>query len=67
MRYRDSNADTPTKWTVSATKTEMRNGITIPIECKASWELETGDWTWLKLKIKDIHYDVKEMPSILEE
>ena len=62
MRYQDSNAIKPTKWTVFATKLEERNRIKIPVECEASWELESGKWTWLKLKIKDIQYNVKEMP-----
>jgi hypothetical protein len=62
MRYQDSNAIKPTEWTVIATRTEERNGIKIPIECEASWELENGKWTWLKLKITDIQYNVKEMP-----
>jgi hypothetical protein len=62
MRYQDSIAEEPIKWTVIATKTEERNGIKIPIECEASWELNSGDWTWLKLKITSIQYDVKEMP-----
>ena len=62
MRYQDSNAIKPTEWTVIAKKSEERNGIKIPIECDASWELENGKWTWLKLKITDIHYNLKEMP-----
>ena len=62
MRYQDSNAVEPTEWTVIATKTEERNGIKIPIECEASWKLGNGKWTWLKLEITDIKYNVKEMP-----
>ncbi|MEQ8908942.1 MAG: hypothetical protein RIC95_07105 [Vicingaceae bacterium] len=62
MRYQDSNAEDPTEWTVIATRTEERNGIKIPIECEASWKLESDKWTWLKLKITDIQYNVKEMP-----
>jgi hypothetical protein len=62
MRYQDSKAMKPTEWTVIATKSEERNGIKIPVECEASWELENGKWTWLKLKITDIQYNVKEMP-----
>ncbi len=58
MRYQDSNAEEPTEWTVTATKTEERSGIMIPIECEASWKLETGKWTWLKLKIKDLKYNI---------
>lgn len=63
MRFQDSNAVEPTEWTVIAIQTEERNGIKIPIECEASWKLERGKWTWLKLKIKDIQYNVKEVPD----
>lgn len=62
MRYQDSNAEKPTKWTVIATKIEERNGIKIPIECEASWELEGIKWTWLKLKLTDIEYNIKKLP-----
>lgn len=62
MRYQDSNAEEPTEWTVIATKTEARNGMKIPVECEASWKLESGKWTWLNLKIKNIEYNVEEMP-----
>ncbi|WP_420573029.1 DUF6920 family protein [Kordia sp.] len=61
MRYKDSDDTEPTKWTVKATKSEERNGIKIPVECEASWELENGTWIWLKLKITDIQYDIKKM------
>jgi hypothetical protein len=63
MRYQDSNAEEPTEWTVIATKSEERNGIKIPVECEASWKLESGKWTWLKLKITNIQYNIKEMPD----
>ncbi|MBL1214258.1 MAG: hypothetical protein HND52_12940 [Ignavibacteriae bacterium] len=62
MRYQDSNDTEPTEWTVAATKTEEMSGIKIPVECEASWELKGGKWTWLKLKITDIQYNVKKMP-----
>jgi len=62
MRYKDANVTEPTEWTVTATKTEMRNGIKIPVESKANWQLEYEDWTWLKLKITDIKYNVQKMP-----
>ncbi len=63
MRYKDSNDAEPTEWTVTATKTRERNGIKIPIECEASWKLKNGKWTWLRLKIMDIQYNIKEMPD----
>jgi len=58
MRYKDSKDPEPKKWTVIATKTEERNGIKIPVECEATWKLENGNWTWLKLKITDINYNI---------
>jgi len=61
MRYQDSNDSEPTEWTVTATKTEERNGIKIPVECEASWDLENGKWTWLKLRIKEIEYNLEKM------
>src|SRR6056297_383486 len=60
MRYQDINAEEPTEWTVIATKTEERNEIKIPVECEASWTLESGKWTWLKLKLTEIKYNVKD-------
>lgn len=62
MRYQGSDATHPTEWTVVATRTEEKSGIELPVECEASWALDTGKWTWLKLKITDIQYNVKEMP-----
>mgnify|MGYP000950476233 FL=1 len=59
MRYKDANDTEPTEWKVTAIKTEVRNGIKIPVESRAVWKLENGDWTWLKLKITNIAYNVK--------
>lgn len=59
MRYKDVNDAEPTKWTVTAIKTEERNGIIIPVELEAEWQLENGNWTWLKLIITNIEYNVK--------
>lgn len=58
LRYKDVKENSePILWTVTAIKTEERNGIRIPVELKADWKLENGNWTWLKLKIKEINYD----------
>lgn len=59
MRYKDTKDPKPKKWTVTATKTEVRNGLKIPIEARVNWRLEKNDWTWLKLKITNIEYNVK--------
>ncbi len=62
QRFKDANDTEPTEWEVSAIKTEEINGIKIPIECEASWKLNSGKWTWLKLKITEVQYNIKEMP-----
>ncbi|SFR55250.1 hypothetical protein SAMN04490243_2870 [Robiginitalea myxolifaciens] len=62
MRYKDSKDADPIEWIVTAIKIEEINGIKIPTECEASWNLETGKWTWLKLKIKQINYNLERMP-----
>ncbi len=62
MRYKNPNDTKATPWTVTATKTKECNGIKIPLESKAEWKLEDGNWTWLKLKITDIKYNMEKMP-----
>lgn len=61
-RYKDFNDPEPTEWTVIVTKTEEKNGIKIPTECEANWRLKHGKWTWLKLKIIDIQYNINKIP-----
>ncbi|MCJ8163276.1 hypothetical protein MKJ04_00370 [Pontibacter sp. E15-1] len=63
MRYKDANDTEATEWTVTANKTEERNGIKIPVELKAEWKLENHNWTWLKLKITAIKYNLRKMPE----
>lgn len=58
LRYKDAKDAEPTEWTITAIKTELRNGIKIPVESKVEWKLENGNWTWLKLKITNIEYNV---------
>ncbi len=62
MRFKSPTDSEPTEWTVVANRTEERNGIKIPTECEAIWSLESEKWTWLKLKIKHIEYNVDKMP-----
>jgi hypothetical protein len=61
MRYKDAADNDPSLWIVTANRTEVLNGIRVPVELTARWQLEDVDWTWLKLKITAIHYD---RPSI---
>ncbi len=63
-RYKDQNDIEPMGWTVTAFKTKEWNGIKIPTECGVTWNLDTMEWTWLKLKIKHIEYNVEKMPIV---
>lgn len=56
-RYKDVKDTVPTQWTVTATKTAIRNGIRIPVESNVQWKLENQNWTWLKVEIIDIVYN----------
>jgi len=62
MRYKDAKDPEPILWTATALKTEERNGVKIPVELKADWKLANGQWTWLKINITDISYNVEKMP-----
>ena len=59
MRYKDASDAEPTRWTVTATKTAARNGLRVPVASEVSWQLDDGDWTWLRLEIKNIAYNVR--------
>lgn len=64
MRYKDINEDAELKeWIIEVSKSEIINEIMIPIECKVTWKLENGYWTWLKLKITDIQYNIENNAS----
>lgn len=56
-RYADAEDNEPKKWTVTALKTSEMNGIRIPTECEAKWKLDSGEWTWLWLKVENIEYN----------
>ena len=61
QRYLGGDKDAELReWIITATESKMMNGIIIPAQCEATWKLETGDWTWLKIEITDIAYNTAE-------
>jgi hypothetical protein len=46
------------EWIITAHKSDTFTGIRIPVDLEATWKLESGDWTWLRLKIIDIEYNI---------
>ena len=57
----DENAQLK-EWVVEVTESKVMNGVRIPVEVEATWKLEDEDWTWLKLKITEIQYNIEIMP-----
>ena len=62
LRYKDINDLQAMEWTVIATKTALLNGLRIPVESQVKWKLIDGDWTWLKVKITAITYNIQNSP-----
>lgn len=60
MRYKGADDAEPSEWTVRALKTEALNGIKVPVECEVDWAMQNGTWTWLKLKVTGVEYNLKE-------
>ena len=59
MRYMSPEKDVePTEWIVEAINSQVLNGVLLPTELKATWKLKEGDWTWLKLKVTKLNYNV---------
>ena len=55
QRFMGSGADAALKeWVITVTESDVVKGVTIPTKMEATWKLESGDWTWLKLEITDI-------------
>jgi len=55
LRYMvsDENA-TQKEWIIDAVESKEMDGIRIPVHCRATWKLDTGDWTWAEIRIKEI-------------
>lgn len=59
MRYDGGDESSELKeWVIHAIDHKQINGIKIPVKLEVSWQLEEGKWTWLKLEITDIMYNV---------
>lgn len=58
QRYMGSEEDAALKeWIISAIEYKEMDGIRVPVLLEATWKLDTGDWTWLKLEITEIEYN----------
>lgn len=48
------------KWVVSSNGFTTMKGIRMPVKSAATWQLAEGDFTWYKLEITDIEYNMNE-------
>lgn len=54
QRYKDNGEGGPRiPWRVVCDAPEVRKGIRIPTKCRASWEMEGEEWTWLHLEVEE--------------
>ena len=62
QRYMGSGKDAKLReWIITAKESSIINGISIPVKLDATWKLDSGNWTWLKLEITDIEYNKTEV------
>lgn len=57
-RYKDNTPDARKfEWVLTVTGYKVFDSIRIPAVMAATWRLDQGDWTWLKLEITDLKYN----------
>jgi hypothetical protein len=62
MRYYGNAKDAKRyEWVITAQEHAEFSGIKIPSKMEATWMLESGPWTWLKLEITDIRYNTEHV------
>ncbi|MCC8361098.1 DUF6544 family protein [Salinimicrobium sediminilitoris] len=60
MRFKGNEADAKRyPWVLKVQEHKSFEDIRVPSKMTATWKLENQDWTWLKLDIKNIDYNVK--------
>jgi hypothetical protein len=58
MRFKGNTPDAKRyEWIITVRKHAVMDGIKIPVEMDATWKLDEGDWTWLKMTIEEIRYN----------
>lgn len=58
MRYKDAEDPEKLEWVVEAIKIQELNGIKVPVDCEAKWKMDGEYWTWLKLRVTRVDYDL---------
>ncbi|GAB4301129.1 MAG: hypothetical protein Kow0098_29110 [Ignavibacteriaceae bacterium] len=60
MRYMGTEDKAQLKeWIITLSDYKVYDGIKIPVKGEATWKLDNGDFTWYKLEVYDVEYDLK--------
>jgi len=58
MRYMgNKKGSSRYEWVIRVEEFNTFEGIKVPSKMSATWKLDEGDWTWLKLEVTDIKYN----------
>lgn len=58
LRYKDNTPGARRyEWVITADEYAIFEGVKVPSVMHATWQLDEGDWTWLKLEISEIRYN----------
>ena len=58
LRYKGNEPDASRyEWVIDVSEHAVMDGVKIPVKMTATWKLDEGDWTWLKLEVKEIKYN----------
>ncbi|NOX84696.1 MAG: hypothetical protein GXO86_01830 [Chlorobi bacterium] len=59
MRYKENKPGSKRlEWIITVKEHSVINGIKIPVKLEVSWMLDSGPWTWLKLEVREVKYNV---------
>jgi len=58
--YYRKEGSTLERWIITAKKNYKEfGGIRVPVTLSVAWKFETGDFTWYKLEIREINYNIQ--------
>ena len=58
--YYRKEGSTLERWVITAKKNYKEfGGIRVPVTLSVAWKFETGDFTWYKLEIREINYNIQ--------
>lgn len=55
--YERKGGATLERWHIQNTAIGERNGLRMPVQSEVTWQLEEGNYTWLRLEIAEIRYN----------